>query len=508
MSAGLAGWAATATIASGLLMALVLLIRVPVRRAFGPQVAYALWALPLLRLLLPPLPAAWWAGAANPIERAGDVLVLIVPSDMAATTAWSWPSLATVLIAIWLVGAAAFLLFHIARHVAFCRRIKARAVSIEQVAGAWVVVSDGASGPLAFGIWRRYVAFPIDVADRYDADERALALAHELSHHQHGDLIANWAALGVLAIHWFNPVAWYAFRAFRADQELANDARVLAGRSAADRHIYACAIVKAAHGGAVSTACHLHTVANLKGRLKMLATSSTSRRRLASGSVAVAALLVAGLGLTASGSSAAAIGTTVEQAVAAPAVPPTPPVPGASSAEPAPVTPGAHQVRHVVVVRDGKTTHYDKADIDAHLAAGDRVSIAPLDPDSRRIIVKADGDPDLHIEVQDIPSVRSAKCGIGTSKPVSMLVENGKGPKRMIVICTDRIRRATADAMVTMSNPKDIERAAYAHALNGLFDARTKVVADVGVADADRTRALAAIDASIGEMKGQLARFN
>ncbi|MFX7620664.1 M56 family metallopeptidase, partial [Acinetobacter baumannii] len=83
----------------------------------------------------------------------------------------------------------------------------------------------------------------------YDADERSLALEHELAHHDGGDLIANWVALAVLAAHWFTPIAWYSFRAFRADQELACDARVLARRDPALRHAYGRAIVKSAQGG-------------------------------------------------------------------------------------------------------------------------------------------------------------------------------------------------------------------------------------------------------------------
>ncbi len=111
----------------------------------------------------------------------------------------------------------------------------------------------------------KYVAFPCDFTERYDEQERDLALAHELGHHVRGDLIANWVALVVLAIHWFNPVAWRAFRAFRADQEMACDALVLAGRAQALRHAYGRAIVKSAHGGAVSAACHLHTINEAKG---------------------------------------------------------------------------------------------------------------------------------------------------------------------------------------------------------------------------------------------------
>ena len=50
-------WAAEALAASALLMLLVLGGRAVVRRWFGAEVAYLLWALPPLRLLLPTLPS-------------------------------------------------------------------------------------------------------------------------------------------------------------------------------------------------------------------------------------------------------------------------------------------------------------------------------------------------------------------------------------------------------------------------------------------------------------------
>ena len=510
---GPAGWAVEALIASTLLMVLVLLVRVPVRRAFGPQLAYALWLLPLLRLVLPPLPADWREAAATPISRAGETMaLLVVPSEMPAAAAPA-PGLIVVLAVAWAIGAFVFLAYHLVAHARFCRRIVAAADLMEERHGIRIVASAAAPGPVAFGIWRRYVAFPLDFANRYDAEERALALAHEIGHHQRGDLIANWIALVVLALHWCNPIAWRAFSAFRADQELANDARVLAGRSPADRHVYARAILKAAHGGAASPTCHLHTITDLKGRLKMLSLSPASRRRLVSGTAAVGALLVAGLGLTASGSSAAAISAGVQDAVAQAAPPsPTPPAavidraPAADREETNSTT--AHKVRNVVVVKDGKTTVYDSADVDAHLAANERVAIRPLAPDSSRMIFKVSEDPSTSIEVQDIPAIRSATCGIGTGQPTSMMVRSGKGEKRMIVICTDRIRQATADAMVTASNTKDIERNAYTRALIGLTEARARIVANRDMADADRTRAVNAIDTSITEMRGQIARFD
>jgi hypothetical protein len=53
---------------TGVLIALVLVLRRAVARSFGPEAAYALWALPTLRLVLPPitLPAAMAPAALLP----------------------------------------------------------------------------------------------------------------------------------------------------------------------------------------------------------------------------------------------------------------------------------------------------------------------------------------------------------------------------------------------------------------------------------------------------------
>jgi bla regulator protein BlaR1 len=208
----LATWAIEALVASALLMALVLAVRVPVRRAFGPRVAYALWSLPVLRLMMPPIPSAWrQAVTETPISRVGETITVVILPGAASIdpvgTASAMPSLSTVLLIAWAIVAAGFLAFHLAHHLTFCRRILARGVTVDRIARVRVIESDAAAGPMAFGIVRPCVAFPKDFAERFDADERALALAHELGHHARGDLVANWIALAVLSLHWFNPLA-------------------------------------------------------------------------------------------------------------------------------------------------------------------------------------------------------------------------------------------------------------------------------------------------------------
>ena len=518
-----AGWVADALIASTLLMGAVLLARGPVRRAFGPQVAYALWALPLLRFFLPSLPAGWWrAAAATPVTRAGETLTVLVIEPARAVAAapapllWLGPTLALA----WVAGAAGFLLFHLVRHARFCRRMLANAEPLEHADGVTVLASAAAPGPLAFGIWRRYVAFPRDFADRYDAEERALALAHELGHHARRDLLANWAGLVILALHWFNPLAWRAFHAFRADQELANDARVLAGRSPEARHAYGRAIVKAAHGGAVSAACHLHTISDLKGRLRMLTTSRASRRRLAAGSAAVSLLIAGGLGITASSSSAAeaikdsvgevlqaapvpppAVPATVPEIAAPVAVPPMPPMPAAA----------AHSVtkKRVVIVKDGKTTTFEGADADRYIADHD-LPVPPTPPAvaggrGETMIVmrgkRTDRDKDGKVQTwrMDIPEISSVNCPGDATKPV---VENSvKDGRHRVVICTNRMEALTRNAERLAAQSAGMERQAMFSARSSLAMARRAIESDRSLGDDQRREALAGIAQAEAELR-------
>lgn len=507
------GWAIETLIATTLLMLVALALRGSVRRAFGPGVAYLLWLLPLGRMMLPPLPASWRETAAaplphslSPIARASETITVLVVKPLgfggAAAPATHHPSLGLVLAGLWMAGAAAFFLWHWIAHVRFCRRMLANAVPSNAAApGVRVIESEAAAGPLAFGVLRRYIAFPRDFADRYDDDERALALAHELGHHARGDLIANWAALVVLAIHWFNPVAWRAFRAFRADQEMANDARVLRGRDAAFRHAYACAIVKSAHGGAISAACHLHTIHALKGRLKMLSSASKSRRRVASGAAAVGVLIVTGLGVTASGTQAAEgirakmcktlchhLSQPVALAMAAPAP--------LAATGPAPMASATPQV--------------DAAPADQNVPAPPMPpsSVAPVPPAPPAPpvppmpVVDANAiQASVARATADMPEVSSRDCGSGNGN--QLVINDQAGAKNRIIICRDRIAEvASRGASVDTAA---IERNAYQSALAGLQTARNKVSGDAGLSEEERRDAVSSIDESIKELQDDLA---
>jgi beta-lactamase regulating signal transducer with metallopeptidase domain len=294
MTSWLLGNVAAATLA----MLVVLALRTPVARAFGAVWAYALWLLPLARLLLPPLPAAM-------PELPLPSLALLIPAvgDQAASLPpqggpGQW---VPVLLALWAGGAAAFLIVQFLAYRGFLTRLSLASRS----AGAWrglpLIESDAVEGPIAVGLLDRRIVVPADFSTRYSEAERRLAAEHEYVHHRRGDIWWNLAALLVLALNWFNPVAWLSFLAFRADQELACDAAVAAGAGADDRHAYASALIKSASRPGLISACPLNHADQLKRRLRMMKHHRHSRLRSLGGAVALVVLAGAGLSLAAPG---------------------------------------------------------------------------------------------------------------------------------------------------------------------------------------------------------------
>lgn len=287
------------------LIVLVLLIREPVRRAFGARVAYGLWLIPAARLLMPtlthrierPVGAAVTPQMFSSQTMAEPLLLSSVgaPEQSLIEQAGGWP---TILLVLWL-GVAAGLF---AARILDFRRERAAildgATDLGRIGSIRLVQSSEVSGPLAFGIFDRVIAVPADFEGIFAERERHLALEHELAHHRSGDLIANLFAFALLCLQWFNPFAWVAHAAFRFDQEAACDARVLECAGNDDRLDYGRAIAKATSGRALLFASALDRRTMLHRRLKSMLSIPTAGRRL-TGRMMVLATVAVVLPLTA-----------------------------------------------------------------------------------------------------------------------------------------------------------------------------------------------------------------
>ena len=281
------------SLAVSLLIVLVLLIRKPVRKLFGAQTAYMLWALPFLRLFLPPLPAGWspfaslWPAPAEtlpataPAAAAPESVPPVLLADMAPAETYpaetgvaALDSSITPLVAsgipapsewfsflalAWIAGLVLILGVTWLRQQEFRQKLPAHSFpptprQRDQVMSLHrefqlsipvsVLQSNVIKGPMVSGTLRPVVLLPEYFDDDYTPEEQRAAIAHELAHVKRGDLWALMAARLFLALQWFNPLAHMAMKTFRIDQEAACDATTLTRGSLAP-HIYAATLIKA-----------------------------------------------------------------------------------------------------------------------------------------------------------------------------------------------------------------------------------------------------------------------
>ena len=74
------------------------------------------------------------------------------------------------------------------------------------------------------------IVVPIGLWSEVTSDECIAVLHHELSHLRRGDLWKSLLARLVLALHWFNPLAWISARRFDESAEWACDALMASER--------------------------------------------------------------------------------------------------------------------------------------------------------------------------------------------------------------------------------------------------------------------------------------
>lgn len=89
-----------------------------------------------------------------------------------------------------------------------------------------VYVTEAVPTPCVFGVFQPTIYLTPDAAE--DPRVRAHVLAHELTHYRHLDHIWSVLRSVCLVLHWYNPLVWIAAKISRADAELACDESALA----------------------------------------------------------------------------------------------------------------------------------------------------------------------------------------------------------------------------------------------------------------------------------------
>ncbi|MBH9553447.1 M56 family metallopeptidase [Inhella gelatinilytica] len=132
------------------------------------------------------------------------------------------------------------------------------------------------SSPAWVGLWRGRLWLPLDYRQRFAPEERRLIRAHERAHAQRGDNAWTLLATAVWLLHWFNPLAWWALRRLRADQELAADAQVLR-RHPSQLATYLRTLAKAEAGDAPRLAMSPFAPHPLLERIRWMKTAHAAR---------------------------------------------------------------------------------------------------------------------------------------------------------------------------------------------------------------------------------------
>jgi beta-lactamase regulating signal transducer with metallopeptidase domain len=189
--------------------------------------------------------------------------------------------------------------------------------------------SDQVAGPFTTGLLRSTIVMPRAARDWTEAERRAV-LAHELAHVVRRDCLTQLLAHLARALHWPNPLAWWADRRLRAEREMAaDDAALRAGSRPSD---YARFLVGLAgtlgQGPAPSTVLAMATRSPLGERLGRLLDPARRRaplraRRAACALLAALAVAIplgclgggAGEGDGPARSSSAAVRTTAPKGV-------------------------------------------------------------------------------------------------------------------------------------------------------------------------------------------------
>lgn len=268
-------------VSSSVLILVVIALRYVLRGKLSLRMQYALWLLVLVRLLVPVsfgasdlsvmnavperaptvqqgtdrqdivgerndapsnagtvgIPAQSMNEAAPP-NLVQNVTTATVTAPMVEKTDW-----ARIAKTVWLAGAAALGLVFLAVNLRFGKKLRRSRERVEETDACLPVYESGETDtPCLFGVAKPSIYVTPDT--RTEAEMLRYALAHEQTHYRHGDNL--WAVLrGVcLALHWYNPLVWWAAELSRRDAELACDEATIRRIGESERAAYGRTLIR------------------------------------------------------------------------------------------------------------------------------------------------------------------------------------------------------------------------------------------------------------------------
>ena len=227
--------------------------------------AHMLWTIALIKLLTPPLftlPVVPFATTNLASTTQADGTTAVVSTDALAEVAVSGWQLDMLSIAglAWLIGSVGFLLWSLLRVSRFNRLLQSSSTAATPALAAELAalcdrfqlsrtptlrLTNARITPLVWWLGKRpHIYLPAAMTDELKHEELRWILAHEIGHVSRGDHYVRWIEWLACVAFWWNPVAWWARRNLRQNEEICCDALVLRTLQGS-RHSYANSLLQA-----------------------------------------------------------------------------------------------------------------------------------------------------------------------------------------------------------------------------------------------------------------------
>ena len=251
-------WLINSLLPLTLLILLILFCRQSLRKSIDANIVYSLWLLIPLSLLLYSLPVPWQHLQELYVTEHQTSLMqryLVTPSQNINQELSLNTSIGFWLSSLWLAGFVSLISYWFITQYKYRQALKLKVLvnskhqqQLNNSGATKLVIAESnhIHSPILIGLFKQILVIPEDFEELYNTEQQQLIISHEICHFSQHHMWTNQLALMLLALFWFNPLAWRAYAAFRQDQEHACDQVVLARKQTRSRIQYCKALLLAA----------------------------------------------------------------------------------------------------------------------------------------------------------------------------------------------------------------------------------------------------------------------
>jgi len=188
---------------------------------------------------------------------------------------------------IWISGITALLVYSFVSVLVLKRRLKDA-----QLTEGNIYEAENLKTPFVFGLLNSKIYLPAGLT----REEQSYIILHEKTHIRRKDHIVKILAFVLIAVHWFNPLAWISFMLMSTDMELSCDERVLKAMGGNAKKPYAGTLLSLAAGRYILNGSPLaFSEGNVKSRIKNILNYKKPKFWVIASAVIIAAVVGAGL---------------------------------------------------------------------------------------------------------------------------------------------------------------------------------------------------------------------